>query len=256
MENTIIQNFTYFEGMTSISALISAIESGKNDRKIIEILFDKSKISSKRRELNFLKFKAKQLDFDIKFVDDEELEKHTEGTTHGGIIARCSERSNALLKDSKINPDGIYYMFEGIEDPYNFGYVIRSVYAAGADGIIMGPRNWLSAASTVAKSSAGTSELMDMFVCDPVEAVTYLKSLGFQIVCAGIRDSQTIYEAELKKPMLLVIGGEKRGISKAVLEMADVLVKIDYGRDFNASLSAASATTIFAYEIARQNKNR
>jgi flagellar basal-body rod protein FlgB len=63
MENTIIQNFTYFEGMTSISALISAIESGKNDRKIIEILFDKSKISSKRRELNFLKFKAKQLDF-------------------------------------------------------------------------------------------------------------------------------------------------------------------------------------------------
>ena len=254
MENIIIQNFTYFEGMTSISALISAIESGKNDRKIIEILFDKSKISSKRRELNFLKFKAKQLDFDIKFVDDEELKKHTEGTTHGGIIARCSERSNALLKDSKINPDGIYYMFEGIEDPYNFGYVIRSVYAAGADGIIMGPRNWLSAASTVAKSSAGMSELMDMLVCDPVEAVTYLKSLGFQIVCAGIRDSQTIYEAELKKPMLVVIGGEKRGISRAILQEADKIVRIDYGREFRGSLPSVAATSIISFEILRKTK--
>ena len=63
-------------------------------------------------------------------------------------------------------------------------------------------------------------------------------------------------ECNLPLPILLIVGGEKRGISKAVLEMADVLVKIDYGRDFNASLSAASATTIFAYEIARQNKNR
>ena len=254
MENTIIQNFTYFEGMTSISALISAIESGKNDRKIIDIFFDKSKTESKKRELDFLKSKAKRLNFKINFVDNETLKNYAEGTTHGGIIASCTERSNALLKDSKINPNGIYYMFEGIEDPYNFGYVIRSVYAAGADGIIMGPRNWLSAASTVAKSSAGTSELTDMFVCDPVEAVIYLKSLGFQIICAGIRDSQTIYEAELKKPMLVVIGGEKRGISRAILQEADKIVRIDYGRNFRGSLSSVAATSIISFEILRKTK--
>ena len=254
MENTIIQNFTYFEGMTSISALISAIESGKNDRKIIDIFFDKSKTESKKRELDFLKSKAKRLNFKINFVDNETLKNYAEGTTHGGIIACCTERSNALLKDSKINPNGVYYMFEGIEDPYNFGYVIRSVYAAGADGIIMGPRNWLSAASTVAKSSAGTSELMDMFVCDPVEAVLYLKSLGFQIICAGIRDSQTIYEAELKKPMLVVIGGEKRGISRAILQEADKIVRIDYGRNFRGSLPSVAATSIISFEILRKTK--
>ena len=254
MENTIIQNFTYFEGMTSISALISAIESEKNDRKIIDIFFDKSKIQSKKRELDFLKSKAKRLNFKINFVDNEILKNYAEGTTHGGIIACCTERSNTLLKESKINPNGIYYMFEGIEDPYNFGYVIRSVYAAGADGIIMGPRNWLSAASTVAKSSAGTSELMDMFICDPVEAVVYLKSLGFQIICAGIRDSQTIYEAELKKPMLVVIGGEKRGISRAILQEADKIVRIDYGRNFRGSLPSVAATSIISFEILRKTK--
>ena len=254
MENTIIQNFTYFEGMTSISALISAIESGKNDRKIIDVFFDKSKTESKKRELDFLKSKAKRLNFKINFVDNETLKNYAEGSTHGGIIACCTERSNALLKDSKINPNGVYYMFEGIEDPYNFGYVIRSVYAAGADGIIMGPRNWLSAAATVAKSSAGTSELMDMFVCDPAEAVVYLKSLGFQIICAGIRDSQTIYEAELKKPMLVVIGGEKRGISRAILQEADKIVRIDYGRNFRGSLPSVAATSIISFEILRKTK--
>ena len=254
MENTIIQNFTYFEGMTSISALISSIESGKNGRRIVEILFDKSKLSSKRRELGFLKFKSTQLNFEIKIVDEDEIKKFAEGSSHGGIIACCTERPDRMLKDSQINPEGIYYMFEGIEDPYNFGYVIRSVYAAGADGVIMGPRNWLSAAATVAKSSAGTSELMDMLVCDPVEAVSYLKSLGFQIVCAGIRDSQTIYEAELKKPILVVIGGEKRGISRAILDQADKIVRIDYGREFKGSLPSVAATSVISFEILRKTK--
>ena len=144
-------------------------------------------------------------------------------------------------------------MFEGIEDPYNFGYVIRSVYAAGADGIIMSPRNWLSAASVVAKSSAGTSELIDMFVCDPTEATDTFKSLGFSVVCAGIRDSETVYEADLKKPLFVVIGGEKRGISRAVLDKADKIVRIDYGREFKGSLPSVAATSIISFEILRKN---
>ena len=78
-------------------------------------------------------------------------------------------------------------MIEGIEDPYNFGYAVRSIYASGGDGIILTPRNWMGVAGVVARSSAGTSELMDMFVCDPLEAVIYLKSLGFQIVVTTLK---------------------------------------------------------------------
>ena len=252
MENTIIQNFTYFEGMTSISALITAIESHRNDRNIVEILFDENKIRSKEREFRFLQQKATKHGFKLTFTNADELSKYTLGSTHGGIIARCTDRTFGDLETSEINADGIYYMFEGIEDPYNFGYVIRSVYAAGADGIIMGPRNWLNAAATVARSSAGTSELIDMYICDPVKATSYLKSKGFQIVCAGIRDSETIYDAELKKPMLVIIGGEKRGISRAILDQADKIVRIDYGRNFRGSLPSVAATSIISFEILRK----
>jgi 23S rRNA (guanosine2251-2'-O)-methyltransferase len=57
----------------------------------------------------------------------------------------------------------------------------------------------------------------------------------------------------MKKPILLVIGGEKRGISRTILDMADQIVRIDYGRTFNGSLSAASAATVIAFEVLRQN---
>ena len=62
-----------------------------------------------------------------------------------------------------------------------------------------------------------------------------------------------LYEADLKKPLLLVVGGEKRGISAEMLALADRVVRIDYGREFRGSLSAASAATVMAFEILRQN---
>ena len=51
----------------------------------------------------------------------------------------------------------------------------------------------------------------------------------------------------------MIVGGEKRGIRASVLKQADAIVRIDYGRDFPAALSAASAATIIAYEVFRQN---
>jgi 23S rRNA (guanosine2251-2'-O)-methyltransferase len=65
-----------------------------------------------------------------------------------------------------------------------------------------------------------------------------------------------MYEANFKKPLLLIVGGEKRGISSSLLSKADEIVRIEYGRSFRGSLSAASAATILSYEIYRQNNIR
>ena len=145
-------------------------------------------------------------------------------------------------------------MIEGIEDPYNFGYSVRSIYASGADGIILSPRNWMDVAGIVSKSSAGASELMDMYVADPAEAIELFRQKGYKIICSGIRNSISMYDADLKKPLFLIVGGEKRGISSKIEEAADSVVRIEYGRSFRGSLSAASAATIMVYEIYRQNR--
>ena len=82
-----------------------------------------------------------------------------------------------------------------------------------------------------------------------------MRQKGYKIVCAEENTDEILGECELKLPLLLIVGGENRGISKNLLEYADKLVKIDYAREFRASLSAASATTMFSYEISRQNSD-
>jgi 23S rRNA (guanosine2251-2'-O)-methyltransferase len=111
----------------------------------------------------------------------------------------------------------------------------------------------MSAGGVVARSSAGASELLPLYMSDPDDMVSLFHDAGYRIYAAGIRDSVSIYEAKLTRPLLLVVGGEKRGISRALLDSADQIVRIDYGREFKGSLSAASAATVMAFEIMRQN---
>ena len=141
-------------------------------------------------------------------------------------------------------------MIEGIEDPYNFGYSLRSLYALGVSGIILQKRNWMSAAGVVCRSSAGASEMLNIYVSeDSLKTIEIFKSKRYSVVCADEKTDNVLGECEIPYPLLLVVGGEKRGISRSVLDSADMKIKIAYANDFKASLSAASATTIFAYEI-------
>ena len=245
---------TVFEGMTSIRALIDNLKDGKdNARKIEKILFDKEKEKSKAKELGSLKKMADLFGFLVEGASAEEIESYTVGASHGGIIALCAERTYPKLTVNSIVENGFYVMIEGIEDPYNFGYALRSIYAAGADGIVLSERNWLTAAGVVCRSSAGASERLSTYIATE-GYINIFKEKGYKIVCADIKNSVSVYEADLKKPILLIVGGEKRGISASILKEADQIVRIDYGRKFDAALSAASASTILAFEIFRNNK--
>ena len=249
------EKFVYsdlLEGMTSISALLNA--ECENDRTIQKIWIDQSKRRSKVHEIGFLTAKSHERGFSIEYVSTEQIDELTVGNTHGGIIAFCTERTLPALCAEKIQPDGFYVYIEGVEDPYNFGYTVRSLYAAGVTGIVLPPRNWMTAAGTVARASAGTSEQIPMFVSSSDEVADLFHSCNYQILCAGIRDSVSVFEERFQYPILLVIGGEKRGISRSLLNSADQIVRIDYGRSFRGSLCASAAAAILAFSIYQQNK--
>ena len=253
-EVTKISESDIMEGMSSISAVIKAIERKTTDRRINTVYVDSTKKSSKRREIAFLQRKGAELGFCVEFADATTISEYTVGNSHGGIIAFCSGRNIPELRKDSVKERGVYYLLEGVEDPYNFGYAVRSIYAAGGDGIILTPRNWMGVAGVVARSSAGASELIDMFVAEPEDAVDIFKSLGYKVACAGIRDSVSLFETDLSYPLFVVLGGEKRGISRAVLDKADEIVRIDYGNDFAGSLSTAAASAVFAFEVYRSNR--
>ena len=243
-----------FEGMTSIRAILRSIDEKITDRKIEKILFDQEKLKKISKEIGYLRAVSEKYGFFLEESDAEEINLHTIGNSHGGIVALTSERTIPSLSEKTAIPDrGFFVMIQGIEDPYNFGYSLRSLYACGCDGIILPERNWMSAAGVVARSSAGASERFPMYTADAVDAARIFKDHGYTVVCADEKTDLILGKCDLKLPIFLIIGGEKRGISAALMQMADMIVKIPYAREFNASLSAASATTMIAYEIARQN---
>ena len=246
------------EGMVSIRAVIEMQGSAHNDRRITEILYADERASSHGKELAWLSHRAEEFGFTVTRCPMETLDAMTIGSTHGGVIARTTQRTLPPLTAeavSSLPKNGFFVMLEGIEDPYNFGYAMRSLYAAGVDAMILPKRNWMTAAGVVCRASAGASERFPMYVAeDSVTAVSLLREHGCKILCADIDNSVSVYDADLSRPLFLIVGGEKRGISRSVLAIADAVVRLDYGRAFDGALSAASAASILAFEVYRQNR--
>ncbi len=187
--------------------------------------------------------------------DEEFINTNTVGSTHAGLIAEVGDRRYSEISSVFEKKDGFVCLIDGIEDPYNFAYSIRSLYAAGVDAVILSKRNWMTAAGVCIRGSAGATELVDCAVYeDKDELISTAKNAGYKIVCADV-NTDTLYTAPvLSKPLFLIVGGEKRGISSAFMEAADDIVKINYGRDFPRALTAAAATSILAFEVLRQNQ--
>ncbi len=242
-----------FEGLTSIRAVIAARDAKISSREIKEIYYDIEKLEKHKKEISWLSRMSKKHFFELIQTTSDKISELTLGTTHGGFVAVCGERDIPTLTLDCIKSNGYYVMLDGIEDPYNFGTALRTVYASGADGIILPPRNWMSSAGIVCRSSAGTSETANLFVSDADGAVDIFRSAGYKIICSAKEKSTSMYEADLTFPVFLVIGGERRGIAHRILDKADEIVRIDYGREFNASLSAQSSAAVLAFEVYRQN---
>ena len=249
-----LNDYDIFVGMTSISAVIKSILEGSNTRKIVAVLHDKSRAAKKQRELSYLEKMSLLVGFQLLSVDTDEISRLTCGDTHGGIIALTTKQILSNDYMSLMDNGSFFALIDGVEDPYNFGYSVRSLYAAGVDGIILPERNWMEFSGVVSRSSAGTSELARIVACDTYEAAKSFKNKGFKVICASIRDSVSICDYDFTVPVLLVVGGEKRGISRKILDLADANVRIDYGRDFMGSLPTASAVSVIAFEVARQRR--
>ncbi len=248
------ENNNIFEGIVSFRTVVSSILDGINTRKIIKVFYDQDKVKNKIKEFSYIKAKSYELKFEIELVPKEIIEEMSVGNSHGGLVFLCSDKSFPAISRDVIIDNGFYMMLDGIEDPYNFGYSLRSLYAAGVDGIILPKRNWMGAGGVVCRASAGASELIPLYVAENDSWINLFKENGYTVACADIENSISVYDAKLKKPLLLIVGGEKRGISKPILDSADTIVRIDYGRDFPSALSAASASAVLAFEVFRQNK--
>lgn len=234
------------EGNISVKAAILA-----GIREVYEIYVDHNKDD---KDTNFILMQAKRRRIKINKVDREKINEMAEGSTHGGLIAICGERSFQTLDDIK-EDEPFLALVEGIEDPFNFGYILRSLYASGCTGVIVGERNWSSAATTITKASAGASEYIALIpYADMEEAISDLHQRNIPLICANRKDAVSIMDYTFPKSLCIGIGGEMRGLSKTVQRASDENVYIPYANEFKNALNAAASTSIFAFEIQRQRQ--
>ena len=245
-------NSLVFEGMVSVRALIDGAKNDPFARRIRTVLYAPERKEKNPKEYAYLSHRAEEGLFELKLCPKEEICALAAGSSHGGVVALCEAREYPALDALKAPEKGFYMMMEGLEDPFNFGYALRTIYAAGADGVILtGERT--GSDGVVCRASAGASERMKIYRAEPEKAAAFFKNAGYKIVCADQKNAVSAFDADLSKPLLLVVGGEKRGITRAVLDACDEIVFLPYGRDFDQALSAASAASVFAYEVLRRD---
>ena len=247
-------NKTILGGFVSVKSVIES-----KSREIFKIYIEKSRYDSimrsdlrvpEKRQYDVLKNSGSP----IEFVDKDTFDDIMPNTNAGGIAAEVGERIFTPFEEILALQKGYIVMLDGIEDPFNFAYALRSLYAAGVDAVIIPERNFFTASDVVVRSSAGASELITTCsVPNLADACNSLKMNGY-IIASTAKNSKAkdLYRCKIQSPLCLVFGGEKRGIKKEILDCSDLCIKIKYPRNCHYSLPACTAISIIAFECSRK----
>lgn len=196
---------------------------------------------------------AKNSNLSVKFVDINELNKMAEGGNHQGIIVEVEEFKYSTLDEiilsAKDKAQPLVLILDGVEDPHNFGAIIRSADAFGVDGIIIKNRNQVPVNMTVSKVSTGAINYVKIAqVSNLSNAISTLKDNGYWIYASDGSAKDSYADVKYDGAICLIMGSEGEGISKLVLRNSDFIIKIPMSGHVN-SLNVSVATGILLARI-------
>lgn len=211
------------------------------------------------RRLGRLRALARERGVLIEQVEPELIDELARGRTHGGVVGLVGSRREPSVTQllAEVGEGSLIVMLDGIEDPFNFGQAVRALYAAGVDGLVV-RRSWETAVGTVTRASAGATELMPTaWAPSAEEAATTCRMAGMRVACAVAEDAaEPLTTADLTGSVFLLIGGERRGVTRSFIDQADQRVRIAYGRERAPELGAATSAAIIGFEALRQRGPR
>lgn len=202
---------------------------------------------------------AKELDIAVQEVDAAKLDALSPGVRHQGIIAMAAAKEymdlDDLLEKLKVQEKPpLLVLLDELEDPHNFGAILRTCDAVGADGVLIPKRRSVMLTATVARTSAGAIEHVPVArIGNIAQTIEKLKKQGFWVVGADMEGSQIYYLSNLTGPLLVVMGSEGKGLGRLVKEQCDILVRIPMKGKVN-SLNVSVAGSLLLYEILRQRE--
>lgn len=197
------------------------------------------------KEINSLLEKNK---IKVEYLDKKGFSKFDK-FSHQGIILDIEDFNYVNYKDFLDIPLAKVVILDHLEDPHNFGAIIRTCEAAGITLIVIPKDRAVDVNSTVMKTSAGALENVKIArVPNLINVINDLKDNGFWIVGTAMEGSIDYRDIDYTGKTALIIGNEGNGMSKSVLESCDYVAKIPMYGKIN-SLNASVAAGIMIYEV-------
>lgn len=223
---------------------------GKNVAQ--EMLQTKKKIEKAFLTENFNDYDIivalKENNVKIDYITKFEMDKKVSGL-HQGIVLSVPDYKYAELDDIMVD-NGLIVILDHIEDPHNFGAIIRTCEAAGVDGIIIPIDRSVDVNPTVIKTSVGTTENMKIVkVTNIVNTIKQLKKEGYWIFGTDM-DGEDYTKLNYKGKTAIICGNEGSGISRLVKDNCDFVASIPMNGKVN-SLNASVATGIIVFEAVK-----
>lgn len=239
------------EWIYGLNPVVEAIRAGRN----IQSLF----ISSGRHDSpGILEIKKEAEQRNISIVRaDAQFFNSTFPKGHQGIAAKVLPKTYSDFEELLRIPitkgeKPLFVILDCIEDPRNFGAILRVADAAGVHGVIIQSYRSAPLGPGVSKSSAGAVEYVPVtMVANIKHAAKEMKERGITVVGADAGADNVAWDIDLKVPLAIVIGSEGKGLRKTVKEHCDILVRIPMYGKIN-SLNVSVATGIVLFEILRQ----
>lgn len=197
----------------------------------------------------------------VQYVPETRLSQLAGGAVHQGVVAFAApvhylEPEDLLAQIAPTLDDvrarkPIVLILDQIQDPHNFGAILRSAVAAGADGVIVPKHGMAPLNAAAVKASAGTATRLPIARAGNLgDLLHQLKERGYWVVGAAGKGASSVWEMDWDRPLALVIGSEGSGMRRRVEETCDLLVSIPM-RGPAESLNASVAAGILLFAAAR-----
>lgn len=192
----------------------------------------------------------------VKTETSDRLSQLCGATEHQGLLAKMPPFPytpvDELSSSNVTGPPPLLAVLDGIQDPHNFGAIVRSAEVLGVQGIAVGTHQQCDVTAAVARASAGAVNYLPIAEVDDLGAyLDRMKAAGLQIVGTQAKASRGVSECDFMQPTAVVIGSEAEGMRASIRERCDLLVSVPQSGQV-ASLNAAVAAGILFYEARRQ----
>jgi len=243
------------EPIAGTHAILEAMRAGRGIRR----LYVSQDRSTRTGPVNELITEAQTRRIFVRYVDKLEIARLSPIENHQGVVAIVQGKTGVELDELLLHLDtlsdpALVLVVDSLQDPQNFGVLLRSAEGAGVDGVVIPHHRSVGLTPAVAKTSSGASEhLLIADVANLRQAIDALKEKGIWVVAADETGDLLYDEVDYRGPTALVIGGEGEGIRRLVLEGADQVVRLPMEGQV-ASLNASAAGTVLLYEALRQRR--